>query len=79
MPIGKNATPEEPRTCGIYDTIEQAVGDIGREFSHQPAIRPIGGRCEHRCDSKVGASLAHCGPFQSLRHAVRVESEGCAP
>ena len=73
------STPEEPRTWGIYDTIEQAVGDIGREFSHQPAIRPISGRCEHRRESMAGTSLGHCGPFQILRHAVGVGVEGCAP
>jgi hypothetical protein len=27
------STPEGPRTCGSYDTIEQAVGDVRREFS----------------------------------------------
>ena len=73
------STPEEPRTCGTEDAIEQAVGDIGREFSDQPAIQPISGRCEHRRDSKAGASLGHCGPFQILRHAVGVGVEGCAP
>ena len=72
-------TPEESRAWGIYDTIEQAVGDIGRKFSHQPAVQSVSGRCEHRRESKAGASLAHCGPFQILRHAVGVGVEGCAP
>jgi hypothetical protein len=27
----------------------------------------------------AGASLGHCGQFQSLRHAVGVDLEGCAP
>jgi hypothetical protein len=71
--------PEEPRTCSTEDTIEQAVGDVGRKSSRQPAVQPVGGRCEYRRESMEGASLGHCGPFQSLRHAVGVDVEGCAP
>jgi hypothetical protein len=73
------STPEEPRTCGTEDAIEQAVGDVDREFSDRPAVQPIGGRREHRRESMAGASLGHCGQFQSLRHAVGVDVEGCAP